>query len=199
MTATRKNFWRCWVCAFLYKCSEQPTRIIVDEDVDRNLKWDKATKEKSSLFRLMYLLIKQEEFRNIFYLRMCDHPYLVAFSKWFLKDVESVEIAHAPIGGGFMISHNYAVVFPQSAGKNLRIGPGVVIGKKDGKSPVIGDNVYIAANSTVFGDITIGDNVIIGAGSVVTKDVPDNSVCAGNPARKIESIHDNPALLNEIC
>lgn len=199
MTATRKNFWRCWVCAFLYRCSEQPIRVIVDQDVDRNLKWNEDIKEKPALYRLKYLLLKHEEFRNIYYLRMCDHPYLVALSKWFLRDVESVEITRAPIGGGFMISHNYAVVYPKRAGKNLRIGPGVVIGKKDGKSPVIGDNVYIAANSTVFGDITIGDNVIIGAGSVVTKDVPDNSVCVGNPAHKIESIHDNPALLNEIC
>ncbi len=48
---------------------------------------------------------------------------------------------------------------------------------------VIGDNTFIGANVTVLPGINIGNNVIIGAGSVVTKDVPDNIVVAGNPAR----------------
>ena len=42
------------------------------------------------------------------------------------------------------------------------------------------------ANSVVFGNIKIGNNVTIGAGSVVTKDIPDNCVVAGNPARIIK-------------
>lgn len=65
----------------------------------------------------------------------------------------------------------------------------VTIGRKfrDEKVPVIGNDVYIGANSVVFGEITIGNNVIIGAGSVVDKDVPDNSTVFGNPMRIIES------------
>lgn len=46
----------------------------------------------------------------------------------------------------------------------------------------IGNNVFIGANSIVLCNTRIGDNVIIGAGSVVTKDIPSNSVYAGNPA-----------------
>lgn len=49
----------------------------------------------------------------------------------------------------------------------------------------IGSNVFIGANSIVLCNTRIGDNVIIGAGSVVTKDIPSNSVYAGNPARFI--------------
>lgn len=49
----------------------------------------------------------------------------------------------------------------------------------------IGDNVFIGANSVIMPNISIGNNVIIGAGSVVTKDVPDNKVFAGNPAKYI--------------
>lgn len=52
------------------------------------------------------------------------------------------------------------------------------------------DNVFIGSNTTILPNIRIGSNVIIGAGSVVTKDVPDNSVVVGVPARVISSFDD---------
>lgn len=65
----------------------------------------------------------------------------------------------------------------------------------------IGNNVFIGANTTVLPGVTIGDNVIIGANSVVSKDVPSNTVYAGNPARFIkpleEYIDKYKAALNE--
>lgn len=77
------------------------------------------------------------------------------------------------------------MISPKSAGINLRIGPGVVIGRNGNEFPIIGDNVYIASNATVIGNIRIGDNVIVGAGSVVTKDIPNGAVVVGNPAHRI--------------
>lgn len=47
------------------------------------------------------------------------------------------------------------------------------------------DNVFIGCNTTILPNIKIGPNVVIGAGSVITKDVPPNTVVAGNPARVI--------------
>ena len=47
------------------------------------------------------------------------------------------------------------------------------------------DNVFIGSNSTILSGVKIGPNAIIGAGSVVTKDVPENSVVAGVPAKVI--------------
>ncbi len=48
----------------------------------------------------------------------------------------------------------------------------------------------VGANSTILPGVVIGENALIGAGSVVTKDVPDNAVVVGNPARIIKYIKD---------
>ena len=50
---------------------------------------------------------------------------------------------------------------------------------------IIGDNVFIGAESVVLPGVTIGSNVVIGANSTVTHDIPDNSVAVGSPARVI--------------
>ncbi len=52
-------------------------------------------------------------------------------------------------------------------------------------------NCWIGAGATILRGITIGENSVVGAGSVVTKDVPDNVIVAGNPAKIIKKIGDN--------
>lgn len=54
----------------------------------------------------------------------------------------------------------------------------------------IGDNVFIGAGTSINYNVRIGSNVIIGACSLVTKDVPDNSVVAGVPAKVISSFEE---------
>ncbi|WP_158844238.1 acyltransferase [Algibacter sp. L1A34] len=53
---------------------------------------------------------------------------------------------------------------------------------------VIEDNVFIGMNSLIVKPVTIGENAVIGAGSVITKDVPDNAIVAGNPAKVISYV-----------
>lgn len=76
----------------------------------------------------------------------------------------------------------------QSMGNYCVINTQTVIGIKDTKDevPVIGDNCEINAGSRIFGKITIGDNVKIGPNTVVFKDVPNNAVVSGAPARLIK-------------
>lgn len=58
-------------------------------------------------------------------------------------------------------------------------------------SPIrIGNNVWIGDKVSITKGVTIGNNVIIGANSVVTKDIPDNSIAAGVPAKIIRKINE---------
>ncbi len=86
-------------------------------------------------------------------------------------------------------------------GDNVMIAPRVHILCHDASTKIffgytkiarvkICDNVFIGAESVILPGVTVGNNVVIGAGSIVTKDVPDNVVVAGNPARVICSIDD---------
>lgn len=59
----------------------------------------------------------------------------------------------------------------------------------------VGDNIYIGNNVMILPGVTIGNNVIIGAGAVVSKDIPDNSIAVGVPARVIKSTDE---YLNKI-
>lgn len=62
----------------------------------------------------------------------------------------------------------------------------VTIGHKNGKAPKIDNHVTISPSCNIVGDICIGDNVIVGIGSVVVKDIPANSIIAGDPAKVLK-------------
>lgn len=57
-----------------------------------------------------------------------------------------------------------------------------------GKPITVGNDCWIASNVVICGGVNIGNNCVIGAGSVVTRDIPDNSLAAGNPCRVIRKI-----------
>ena len=85
------------------------------------------------------------------------------------------------------------VVHPKAViGEDCKIFQSVTIGSKWskasclGEAPRIGNNVMIGAGAVILGNITIGYNSIIGANAVVVKDVPDNCVVGGVPAKIIK-------------
>lgn len=71
---------------------------------------------------------------------------------------------------------------------HFTIGQNTTTSQKNGFSSVICNNVTVSARSDVIGKIIIGDNAIVGIGSVVVKDVPSNSIVAGNPAKIIRYV-----------
>nr|WP_315199405.1 DapH/DapD/GlmU-related protein [uncultured Flavobacterium sp.] len=95
------------------------------------------------------------------------------------------------IGFGFNVYHGQSLIINRDTiiGNNVTVRHNTTIGiaKEGGNCPIIGDNVTIGANAVVIGDIKIGNNSVIGAGSVVIRNVPENSVVVGNPAKIIKN------------
>lgn len=135
--------------------------------------------------RFCYYLYQKRWLRPLFVLqwwRMKHLTYKYGIqTSWMMDLPEHFTIAH--FGG--------ITFFPKSCGKNLYLRQGVTVGnnrRRGGGHPEIGDNVTFGANVVVAGPIKIGNNVVIGAGAVVVKDVPDNCVVAGVPAKVIKQI-----------
>lgn len=126
--------------------------------------------------------------------------YSSYYSLVYFRSFRVVFVNHLTIGLEKLAAAR--VIFPHPVGivigKGVKIGnkctvyQNVTIGSKNNLGqnyPKIGDNVTIYANSCIFGDVIIGDNVIIGACSLINKDIPSNSIVAGNPAKIIGKIN----------
>ncbi|MTV81768.1 sugar O-acetyltransferase [Secundilactobacillus folii] len=108
------------------------------------------------------------------------------------------------VGHDFLSNYNLIIldIAPVNIGNHVMIGPNVGIytvnhpmtaaGRRQylaKASPVnIGNDVWIGGSVTILPGVTIGNNVVIGAGAVVTKDIADNTVVAGVPAKPIKSL-----------
>lgn len=99
--------------------------------------------------------------------------------------------ATTEIGPGLIIGHTCGIVINKDCciGSNCSVSHHVTLGRKSREPnkgcPTLGDRVYIGPGAVIIGAIHIGNDAAIGANAVVTKDVPDNAVVAGIPARVI--------------
>lgn len=136
----------------------------------KHLRYIESLKEKRGLKRILFLFHWLRYKHLGFKLKMAIYPNT--------------------IGPGFRIYHAGAYTH---VGSNVKIGQnctfvsGVVFGNKteeeDNRPVTVGDNCYFGNGVTVLGPVHIGNNVTIGAHAVVTKDIPDNAVVGGVPAR----------------
>ena len=169
----------------LFLCSRN--RQIIEHDIVAMEKSKSFCKKGIPL--LIYLLEYNKYFRTLFYVRIGS---VSSFVKWYSAG-ESTFFVCENIGGGVYLAHPFATILnAKKIGKNFTCRQCTTIGnKRDGDNenlPIIGDNVILGANVVVIGNINIGNNVVVGAGSVVVKNVPDNCIVAGNPAKIIRKI-----------
>lgn len=96
----------------------------------------------------------------------------------------SIIYNNVSIGEGSLINSACSIHHDVTVGKYCELSPG---SRLLGNS-IIGDYCQIGSNAVVLPSVRIGSNVIIGAGAVVTKDIPNNSLVVGIPARVIKAI-----------
>lgn len=117
-------------------------------------------------------------------------PKLIKVTMFFLYN--SMIPPECSIGSGSTFGHRGigVVIHPRARiGERVLIGQGITIGGSMGAGPpTIGNDVWIGPGARMLGDITIGNNCLIGANAVVTKDVPDNCIVGGIPAKVLRNI-----------
>jgi len=116
----------------------------------------------------------------------CDYGYNIHVGENFYANFDCVflDVCEIRIGVNCFIApgvHIYTATHPLNP--NERIS-----GAEYGKPVSIGDNVWIGGRVVINPGVNIGNNVVIASGAVVTKDVPENVVVAGNPAKVIKQI-----------
>jgi maltose O-acetyltransferase len=94
--------------------------------------------------------------------------------------------APVTIGNGVVLGSGLTIV----TGSHQMNDPKFRGGPLFGKPVVIQDGAWLAANVTVLPGVTIGAGAVVGSGSIVVKDVPANTLVAGNPARIIRSLNE---------
>lgn len=126
---------------------------------------------------------------------------------WIAKTFNCDNGKKIHIGNNFTGNYNLTILDIREVyiGDNVMIGPNTLIttvnhpltplGRRQhlgiAKPVKIGNDVWIGGNVTILPGVTIGNNVVVAAGAVVTKDVPDNCLVGGVPARKIKDIEND--------
>lgn len=128
-------------------------------------------------------ILRNNSLSNLEYLINHGFKHGKNFNCYSVEGIDSNWPWLIEIGDDVTISSNVNIL-AHDASTNV-VGCHTKIGKVK-----VGNNVFIGAKSVVLCNVTIGDNVVVGAGSVVTKNIPSNSVYAGNPAKYIMSYDD---------
>lgn len=138
------------------------------------------------IFALLYLLHTDRYFRSLYYYRIGPVASLL-IGWWRPGDRYFIISKTTKIGKGFRISHPYSTIInAETIGDSFSCLHCTTVGGKNGGRPIIGDHVALGANVTIIGNVRVGNNVTIGAGAVVVKDIPDNAIAVGNPARVVK-------------
>lgn len=163
---------------------------LIDSDLDK-IEYQTGIKGLPKWLLLLNMLHNNRYYRVLFYHRI--GAAAAAMMEWYRPGDRYFRIRSGmKVGEGMWIAHPYSTILnAESIGKNFSCIHCTTLGAGKNGIPTLGDNVSLGANVVIVGGVRIGNNVTIGAGSVVVKDIPDNSVVVGNPAKVIRHIEYN--------
>ena len=165
---------------------------------------DPAAKSKLSVV-LTYPGVKAVFFHRIAnFFSIAKLDLIARIISQFSRFLTGIEIhPKAKIGENLFIDHGMGVVIGETSeiGNNVTIYHMVTLGgispsinsdnQRDSKRhPTLMDNVVVGSGAQVLGPVVIGKNAKIGANAVVTKDVPENAVMVGIPAKNVGTATD---------
>lgn len=106
-----------------------------------------------------------------------------------LSLVSGISIPPGVFGRGLSIAHYGSIVVNNNArvGSFCRIHSATNIGIEQGKAPHLGDFVYVGPGAVISGGVTVGSRTAIGANAVVRRDIPEDSVAVGAPAKVVSA------------
>lgn len=176
------NLWRVFPAWVVVNTSKN-NKLILDE-LDY---WDKCaqTYENKRFNSFSRLIIGLKEYRSLLVYRLSGGGKHIV--KFLFPPMETLYINTKEIGPRLFIQHGFATnISAKSIGSDCWVNQQVTIGYTfDPEPPVIGNGVRISAGAKVVGQITLEDNSIVAANAAVVKDVPENAVVGGVPAKII--------------
>ncbi|MBD1161488.1 serine O-acetyltransferase [Pelagibacterales bacterium SAG-MED15] len=173
------------------------------------IKRDPAAKSKLSII-LTYPGVKAVFFHKIAnFFAIAKFDLIARIISQFSRFLTGIEIhPKAKIGNNLFIDHGMGVVIGETSdiGDNVTIYHMATLGgispsinsddqRNTKRHPTLMDNVVVGSGAQILGPVTIGKNAKIGANAVVTKDVPQNAIMVGIPAKNVgESSVDDPTF-----
>ena len=160
---------------------------------------DPAAKSKLSLI-LTYPGVKAIFFHRIAnFFAIAKFDLVARIISQLSRFFTGIEIhPNAKIGKNLFIDHGMGVVIGETSeiSDNVTIYHNVTLGgtspsintneqRNSKRHPTLEENVVVGSGAQILGPVVVGKNSLIGANAVVTKDVPEKSIMAGNPAKKI--------------
>ncbi len=194
------NLYRTLPTLLLLRTLNKPARGIIRREFAY---WAKLTRMPGKGLGAFSMLLGQfKEYRNLLQWRIRTvgkGKVRSALVKFLYPPVDTLFILTQNIGECLFIQHGYATtISAESIGDFCWINQQVTIGYDIDRPerPRLGNGVRVCAGAKVIGDISLGDNAIVGANAVVTKDVAENAVVGGIPARVI-SQNEKHKLYNQ--
>lgn len=164
-----QSWWRYYL---RFLAGEEQAHIFRYIKCLRHCEYHLNNSSKSKYHKLLYIIYKYRLMRLGLQYNIKISPNVCGYG---------LRIMHLSGGGG-------AHIGALKCGNYCGFNAGTLIGTKDGEEnrPTIGDHVAFGPGAKAFGKITIGSNVFVAPNAVVTKDVPDNCIVGGIPAKVLK-------------